>query len=40
MKRLFGGQDTPAETFPVARSEDEWRRTLDPAQFNVLAPAS
>jgi peptide-methionine (R)-S-oxide reductase len=36
MKRLFGGHDTPAETFPVTRDDAEWRQRLDPAQFNVL----
>ena len=37
MKRLFGGHETaPAETFPVTHSDEEWRRRLDPAQFNVL----
>lgn len=36
MKRLFGGRETTAETFPVVHSEEEWRRRLDPAQFQVL----
>ena len=36
MKRLFGGDDTSAERFPVARGEAEWRQRLDPAQFHVL----
>jgi peptide-methionine (R)-S-oxide reductase len=36
MKRLFGGHDAPAEDFPVAHSDEEWRQRLDPAQFNVL----
>jgi len=36
MKRLFGGHDTVAENFPVQHSDEEWRRVLDPAQYNVL----
>jgi len=36
MKRLFGGQDAPAENFSVQHTEAEWRAKLDPAQFNVL----
>jgi peptide-methionine (R)-S-oxide reductase len=36
MKRLFGGQETPSEDFPVVRTEEEWRQRLGPAQFNVL----
>ncbi len=36
MKRLFGGQDTMAEAFPVEHTEAEWRAKLDPTQFNVL----
>jgi peptide-methionine (R)-S-oxide reductase len=36
MKRLFGGHDAPAESFPVTHSDEEWSQRLDPAQFNVL----
>ncbi len=36
MKRLFGGGHDTAETFPVQRSDEAWRETLSPAQFNVL----
>lgn len=36
MKRLFGGNETTVERFPVEHSEAEWRAKLDPAQFNVL----
>ncbi len=38
MKRLFGGasQDATTHGFPVTRTEEEWRRTLTPAQFRVL----
>lgn len=36
MKRLFGRHEAPAESFPVTRSDEEWRQRLDPAQFNVL----
>ncbi|MGD0105998.1 MAG: peptide-methionine (R)-S-oxide reductase MsrB [Rhodopila sp.] len=36
MKRLFGRRDTPAEDFPITRTEEEWRSLLDPAQFHVL----
>src|ERR1700712_5269790 len=36
MKRLFGGHDTPVEHFAVEHSDEEWRRQLDPAQFQVL----
>jgi len=36
MKRRSGGQETPADRFPVEHSEAEWRAKLDPAQFNVL----
>jgi peptide-methionine (R)-S-oxide reductase len=35
MRSLFGGHDT-VETFPVRLSDAEWRRKLDPAQYNVL----
>jgi len=28
--------DAAEKTFPVARSEEEWRRTLSPAQYDVL----
>jgi peptide-methionine (R)-S-oxide reductase len=36
MRRLFGGRFAPAAVFPVTRSDIEWRRCLDPAQFQVL----
>ncbi len=38
MKRLFGGasQDATTHEFPVTRTQEEWRRTLTPAQFRVL----
>ncbi len=36
MKRLFGSQTTTTERFPIARSDEEWRQILDPAQFQVL----
>ncbi len=36
MKSLFGSRETPREDFPVARTEEDWRQRLDPAQFHVL----
>jgi len=33
---LFKRDKTPAETFPVARSEDAWREALSPEAFRVL----
>ena len=36
MKRLFGGHESPAETFPITHDDAEWRQRLTPAQFNVL----
>jgi peptide-methionine (R)-S-oxide reductase len=37
MKRLFGGRDVAeAEAFTVQFSDEEWRRRLDPVQYNVL----
>ena len=37
MKRLFGGgHDAAPETYPVALSEDAWRKKLTPEQFQVL----
>ncbi|MBX9943700.1 MAG: peptide-methionine (R)-S-oxide reductase MsrB [Reyranella sp.] len=27
---------TKTETFPIQKSDDEWRRELDPLQYNVL----
>jgi peptide-methionine (R)-S-oxide reductase len=33
----FGGRGhSPRKSFPVALSEDEWRRKLSPAQYRVL----
>jgi peptide-methionine (R)-S-oxide reductase len=34
--RLAGGGRAAARTYPVSRSNDEWRRTLTPAQYRVL----
>jgi peptide-methionine (R)-S-oxide reductase len=35
--RLFGSSNaTDTETFPVARTEEEWRAKLSPAQYQVL----
>jgi len=36
MKRLFGGQDTTVERFPIVLTDDAWRRKLDPGQYQVL----
>ena len=36
MKRLFGGNDSARESFPVSLGEDEWRRRLDSSRFQVL----
>ncbi len=33
---LFKRDKTPAETFPVARSENAWREALSPEAFRVL----
>lgn len=33
---LFKRNETPAETFPVDRTEAEWRATLSPEAFRVL----
>ena len=34
---LFGGgAKTEAETFPITRSDEEWRRILTPEQYRVL----
>jgi peptide-methionine (R)-S-oxide reductase len=36
-RKLFGGADeAPAETFPVTKSDEEWRRELTPEQYRVL----
>jgi len=34
-----GSGDVPAETFEVMKTEEEWRRILTPAQFEVLREA-
>jgi peptide-methionine (R)-S-oxide reductase len=36
MKRLFSGQDTAVDPFPVEMTEAEWRQKLNPQQFQVL----
>jgi len=40
LSRVLGGGDTPEdapeEAFAVTRSEDEWRATLTPEQYQVL----
>lgn len=37
MKRLFGGGETEVtESYPVSRSDEEWKAKLTPAQFQVL----
>jgi peptide-methionine (R)-S-oxide reductase len=33
---LFKRAEAPAETFPVTRSEEEWRAALSPEAFRVL----
>jgi peptide-methionine (R)-S-oxide reductase len=33
---LFGKKDTQAETFPVQKTEEEWRAQLPPAAYRVL----
>ncbi|WP_198370463.1 peptide-methionine (R)-S-oxide reductase MsrB [Roseomonas rosulenta] len=33
---LFKRDDTPAETFPVTKSDAEWRASLSPEAFRVL----
>jgi peptide-methionine (R)-S-oxide reductase len=34
--RLAGRGQAPAKSFAVARSDEEWRRSLSPAQYRVL----
>ncbi len=36
MARFFGGGAQTQENFKVQRSEEEWKKTLDPQQFQVL----
>ena len=36
MARLFGGGPKSEETFNVRHTEDEWKQTLNPQQFQVL----
>lgn len=37
IKSLFGSSQTNTdENFPVQHSDEEWRRTLSPAQYSVL----
>jgi peptide-methionine (R)-S-oxide reductase len=33
---LFGRRETAGQSFAVTRSDEEWRKTLSPAQYRVL----